>query len=112
MHMERTAVRSSSLFRPVAALRRPAGKPDAPFFKGVSPRLIETCPAARSTSRHFLISGRPPMTKPHSEIDRNPFVPARDRVCRLADTLLIFSIALAGVSAAFFALINHLGAAQ
>ncbi|MEW4398901.1 hypothetical protein AB1J06_09470 [Agrobacterium tumefaciens] len=52
------------------------------------------------------------MTKQHPEIDRNPFVPARDRVCRMADTLLIFSIALAGVSAAFFALINHLGAAQ
>lgn len=112
MLMERTAVRSSSPFRPVAALRRPARKPGAPFLKGVFPRLIETGPVARSTSRHFLISGRPPMTKPHSEIDRNPFVPARDRVCRMADTLLIFSIALAGVSAAFFALINHLGAAQ
>lgn len=112
MRMERTTVRSSSLFRPVMAFCRPAGKPGAPFFKGVSPRLIETCPVARSTSRHSLISGRPPMTKQHPEIDRNPFIPARDRVCRMADTLLIFSIALAGVSAAFFALINHLGAAQ
>lgn len=112
MCMERTTVRSSSLFRPVAALRRPAGKPGVPFSKDDFPRLIETCTVTRSMPRHFLISGRPPMTKPHSEIDRNPFVPARDRVCRLADTLLIFSIALAGVSAAFFALINYLGATQ
>lgn len=43
---------------------------------------------------------------------RNPFIPARDRVCRMADTLLIFSLAFAGVSAAIFALINQIGAMQ
>lgn len=52
------------------------------------------------------------MTKKRSEIDRHPFIPARDPVCRAADLLLIFSFALAGASAALFALINQLGAAQ
>lgn len=52
------------------------------------------------------------MPKKQPEIDRNPFIPARDPVCRMADTLLIFSIALAGVSAAICAVINQLGATQ
>lgn len=52
------------------------------------------------------------MTKKQPEIDRNPFIPARDPVCRMADTLLIFSIALAGVSAAFITIIKQLGAVQ
>ncbi len=51
------------------------------------------------------------MAKKQSEIDRNPFIPARDPVCRVADTLLIFSIAFAGVSAAFFVLLKNLGVA-
>lgn len=109
MRVARTTVRSSSLFHPVAALCRPAGKHTSFPFQGVFPRLIETCPVVRSTPSHFLISGRPPMTKQRPELDRNPFIPARDRVCRLADTLLVFSFALAGVSAAVLALLKHLG---
>ncbi len=52
------------------------------------------------------------MTKKRTEIDRHPFIPARDPVCRAADLLLIFSFALAGVSAAFISIFNHMGAAQ
>jgi len=51
------------------------------------------------------------MAKKQPEIDRNPFIPARDPVCRVADTLLVFSIAFAGVSAAFFVLLKNLGVA-
>lgn len=51
------------------------------------------------------------MAKKQPEIDRNPFIPARDPVCQVADTLLIFSIALAGVSAVILALLKTLGVA-
>ena len=38
------------------------------------------------------------MTKRHPEIDtRNPFIPSHSPVCRLADTALLFSVALSGL---------------
>lgn len=51
------------------------------------------------------------MTKPHANFDTPIFIPARSRVCRWAETLLIFSPAFAGVSAVLFTVLKHYGAA-
>ncbi len=37
----------------------------------------------------------------------NPFIPSRSPVCRLADWLLIFGLAIAGLVAAIAALISQ-----
>lgn len=66
----------------------------------------------RATPRHSLISRHPTMTKPTANFDTKIFIPARSPVCRWAETLLIFSPAFAGVSAALIALITHFGAQQ
>ena len=52
------------------------------------------------------------MTKPHANFDSPIFIPARSRVCRWAETLLIFGPAFAGVSAVFFTILKNYGAAQ
>lgn len=52
------------------------------------------------------------MTKPHANFDSPIFIPARSRVVRWAETLLIFSPAFAGVSAVLFAILKNYGAAQ
>jgi hypothetical protein len=49
------------------------------------------------------------MAKKQPEIDRNPFIPARIPVSRQADTLLVFSTASAGVSAAIFVTLQQFG---
>lgn len=66
----------------------------------------------RSTPRQSPISRHPTMTKPHANFDSPIFIPARSRVCRWAETLLIFSPAFAGVSAVLFAILKNYGAAQ
>ncbi|MBB2905778.1 hypothetical protein FHR76_002160 [Rhizobium sp. RAS22] len=66
----------------------------------------------RSTPRPSPISRHPTMTKPHANSDSPIFIPARSRVVRWAETLLIFSPAFAGVSAVFFAILKNSGAAQ
>lgn len=49
------------------------------------------------------------MAKRRSEIDmRNPFIPASSPVCRLAETALMFCVALAGLAAAVIALVRTL----
>jgi hypothetical protein len=50
------------------------------------------------------------MTKPHAKFDRNPFIPAQSNVCRMADKLMMFSVAFFGLSAAIIAFIKQLGA--
>ena len=66
----------------------------------------------RSTPRQSPISRHPTMTKPHANFDSPIFIPARSRVCRWAETLLIFSPAFAGVSAVLFTILKNYGAAQ
>ena len=66
----------------------------------------------RSTPRQSPISRPTTMTKPHANLDSPIFIPARSRVCRWAETLLIFSPAFAGVSAALITILKHYGAAQ
>lgn len=40
------------------------------------------------------------MTKRQAKIDmQNPFIPSRKPICRMADTVLIFAISVAGVAA-------------
>lgn len=51
------------------------------------------------------------MTKAHANFDSPIFIPARSRVVRWAETLLIFSPAFAGVSAALITILKHYGAA-
>jgi hypothetical protein len=36
---------------------------------------------------------------------RNPFIPSRSRICRLADMVLIFAVSAAGLSAAVVSLL-------
>ncbi|CAH0339614.1 hypothetical protein [Rhizobium sp. CECT 9324] len=49
------------------------------------------------------------MTKTRAEIDsRNPFIPSSSPVCRVADLVLLFSVALAGLVAAAVALFVQL----
>jgi len=31
---------------------------------------------------------------------RNPFIPSQSRICKLADTVLIFAVTVAGIAAA------------
>ena len=46
------------------------------------------------------------MSKKQPEVDiRNPFIPSLSPVCRLADTALLFCVALFGLAAAGAALI-------
>lgn len=48
------------------------------------------------------------MPKPRSEIDtRNPFIPSSSPVCRVADQVLVFSVALAGLVAGAAALFRQ-----
>jgi len=55
-------------------------------------------PADRATPADFPVSEVRTMTKRHPEIDtRNPFIPSHSPVCRLADTALLFSVALSGL---------------
>lgn len=65
----------------------------------------------RSTPRQSPISRHPTMTKPHANFDSPIFIPARSRVCRWAETLLIFSPAFAGVSAALITVLKNYGVA-
>lgn len=66
----------------------------------------------RSTPLQSPISRRPTMTKPHANFDTPIFIPSHSRVCRWAETLLIFSPAFAGVSAVLFTILKNYGAAQ
>lgn len=49
------------------------------------------------------------MTAKRTNKERNPFIPTHSPVCRMADTLMLFGIALAGVSAALIVLIKYFG---
>lgn len=63
-------------------------------------------PADRATPSDFPVSQVRTMTKHQPEIDtRNPFIPSLSPVCRLADTALLFSVALSGLLAALSCLI-------
>ncbi len=66
----------------------------------------------RSTPRQSPISRRPTITKPPTNFDNPIFIPSYSRVCRWAETLLIFSPAFAGVSAVLFTILKNYGAAQ
>ncbi len=66
----------------------------------------------RSTPQTSPISRHPTMTKPHANFDSPIFIPSHSRVCRWAETLLIFSPAFAGVSAVLFTVLKNYGAAQ
>ena len=49
------------------------------------------------------------MTKPQAKIDmQNPFIPSREPICRIADTALIFAVAVAGVAAVAAAVIRQI----
>lgn len=49
------------------------------------------------------------MTKTRAKIDnRNLFIPALSPACRLADLVLVFSVALVGLAAAVATVIAHL----
>lgn len=49
------------------------------------------------------------MPKPHVKIDMgNPFIPSREPICRIADTALIFAVAVAGVVAVAVAVLRQL----
>lgn len=63
-------------------------------------------PADHATPADFPVSEVRTMAKRHPEIDtRNPFIPSHSPVCRLADTALLFSVALSGFLAALACLI-------
>lgn len=48
------------------------------------------------------------MSKRRSEVDtRNPFIPSSSPVCRVADQVLVFSVALAGVVAGVAAILKQ-----
>lgn len=62
-----------------------------------------------ATSGQSRISATSPMTKRRAEIDtRNPFIPSFSPVCRVADQVLLFSVALGGLAAVVAALIGQL----
>lgn len=61
-----------------------------------------------SLSRWCLGSSWPTRGNPSTAgIARNPFIPSRSTVCRLADWLLIFGLVIAGLIAAIAALISQ-----
>lgn len=65
--------------------------------------------SASATPRQSRISGPPPMTKKRAEIaTRNPFIPSLSPACRVADLVLVFSVALAGLAAVSAAFISYL----
>lgn len=48
------------------------------------------------------------MAKRQTKIDmKNPFIPAASPACRVADTVLLFSVALFGLAAAVAALLRQ-----
>ncbi len=63
---------------------------------GATPELSPVLPAAK-------------MAKRTAKIDVVPFVPSSSPVCRLADTALVFSVALSGLAAATFTLLRMIG---
>ncbi|WP_455270335.1 hypothetical protein [Rhizobium herbae] len=42
---------------------------------------------------------------------KNPFIPSRSPICRLADTVLVFSITIAGLVAVLAAIANQFSGA-
>lgn len=87
----------------IRSRRQPAGRAKASSaLAGLSPRL--SSPAGRATSQ--LSANRPfgTMSKRHGEIDHNPFIPSSSPVCRVADTVLVYCVALFGLAAAVLAL--------
>ncbi len=70
------------------------------------PRL--TSQTDRATALNVPISSAVPMTKRQPKIDtRNPFIPSHSPVCRAADTVLLFSVALFGCMAGVAALLRQ-----
>lgn len=62
----------------------------------------------RSTPSIIPISSVEPMTKRQTKIDmRNPFIPASSPACRVADTVLLFSVSLFGLAAAVAAILRQ-----
>lgn len=94
--------RRSSLYHPVPA--------------ALADRQGQTAPAVRSlvdrvTPSFSGIAAFATMSKTRTEFDgSNPFIPASSPVCRVADTALVFWVALIGLSAAVIAVIRHLSA--
>lgn len=94
--------RRSSLYHPVPA--------------ALADRQGQTAPAVRSlvdrvTPSFSGIATIATMSKTQAEFDgSNPFIPSSSPVCRLADTALVFWVALIGLSAAVIAVIRHLSA--
>ncbi|GLR51234.1 hypothetical protein KYK30_20375 [Shinella yambaruensis] len=77
-----------------------------PAFTGLPPRL--SSPAGRATPQPFPKGRVPAMTKRRDDIDLIPFVPSLSPVCRTADTILLFSVAAAGLFAAIAGVIGAL----
>ncbi|WP_165823738.1 hypothetical protein [Metarhizobium album] len=50
------------------------------------------------------------MAKAHDKIDRNYFIPSRSPVCRVLETVLIWSVAVAGIVAGISTIVFQLGA--
>lgn len=80
----------------------PTGKAQVPpAFVGLPPRLSSL--AGSATPQTFPKSQGLTMSKRHDEIDLVPFVPSSSPVCRVADLVLVYCVALLGLAAAVFA---------
>lgn len=82
------------------------------FFTGraslSSPRLSSH--GERATPPFSRKAGAATTAKTQREIDiRNPFIPASSPVCRVADTALLFGVALAGLAAAGTSIVINWG---
>lgn len=65
----------------------------------------------RSTPSQSRLSSFPTTSNRTGEFDmRNPFIPSRSTICRLADTALIFGVAAAGLVAVIAATLRQMGA--
>lgn len=66
-------------------------------------------PSARAAHTPSPKSAAAPMSKVRPETDvPNPFIPSSSPVCRVADTALLFCVALAGLAAAGVSLIRQI----
>jgi len=82
------------------------GKAGVSCFHKKSASAVQTGRCA--TDERSPKSARPTMTKRQADLDRNPFIPSRDPVVRLAEAALICSFAAACLAAGLICLCGQL----
>ncbi|MBP1852719.1 hypothetical protein J2Z17_004177 [Rhizobium halophytocola] len=68
----------------------------------------QTSSKTRSTPRASRLFRFPTTPKQRPGIDRNPFIPAQSRVCRVAEMTMIFSALVSGLTAVALAVIHQI----